>query len=141
MVRRRIKKTVKVLDEKLDKIKDKVSTMRNSESSTRWQSEDMHKSRTSFELPTIDPATPALRNWDSDEEEDDEHAFDHPSIYVDQPWIWIPEDPVGLSKYFVNDLKKAGVSASDVGASMTLSGVVNVTRNPPDEHWTGGHDS
>lgn len=140
-VRRRIRKTVKGFDDKLDKIKDKVSALRNSESSPRRRSDDMHKSRTSFELPTIDPATPALRNWDSDEEEDDEHAFDHPSLYVDQPWIWIPEDPIGLSKFFVDDLKKVGISASDVGASMNPSGVVNVSRNPPDEHWTGGHDS
>ncbi|KAG7442521.1 uncharacterized protein BT62DRAFT_824455, partial [Guyanagaster necrorhizus] len=75
-----------------------------------------------------------------DEADQDEHAFDHPSTYVEQPWIWIPHDVLGLSKVLVDDLKKAGVEASDAGAMMDRKGVVEVTRNPPDEDWAGGHD-
>lgn len=80
----------------------------------------------------------------SDEDEDEvdlnEHAFDHPSTYVDQRWIWIPRDPLGLSKELVKELHEAGVDASDEGADMNLKGIVEVTRNPPDEEWSGGHD-
>jgi len=89
----------------------------------------------------FDPATPAARNSDSEDEDDEnEHAFDHPSTYVDQAWIWIPKDPLGLSEILTRDLKEAGVDASDVGANMDEKGVVEVTRNPPDEDWSGGHD-
>jgi hypothetical protein len=92
------------------------------------------------ERPILVPA-PALM-VDSDEEyEDDVHAFDHPSMYVDQPWIWIPKDPLGLSTFLVQELVDAGVSASDLGAEMREDGIVEVTRNPPDEDWSGGHDA
>ncbi|PPR03078.1 hypothetical protein CVT24_012391 [Panaeolus cyanescens] len=77
----------------------------------------------------------------TDEESDGEHAFDHPSTYVEQSWIWIPKDPLGLSTVLVDELKEVGVEASDVGAVMNERGVVEVTRNPPDEEWKGGHDS
>lgn len=91
--------------------------------------------------PIFDPATPALVD-DSDEEEDDNvHAFDHPSTYVDQPWVWIPKDKLGLSELLVKELQEAGVSASDLGAEMREDGIVEVSRNPPDEEWSGGHDS
>jgi hypothetical protein len=76
-----------------------------------------------------------------EEEEQDDHAFDHPSTYVEQQWIWIPKDRLGLSKLLVNDLHAVGVDASDVGAGMDEKGIVEVTRNPPDEEWDGGHDS
>ncbi|CAA7259132.1 unnamed protein product [Cyclocybe aegerita] len=89
-------------------------------------------------VPVFDEAAPALD--DSDEEEQDEHAFDHPSTYVDQSCVWLPKDPLGLSEFLVNELKAAGIDASDVGASIDEKGVVEVTRNPPDEEWTGGHD-
>lgn len=93
-------------------------------------------------LPTFDSAAPAMQDSDSSEEEDeDDHAFDHPSTYVDQAWIWIPKDTLGLSELLVKDLKDAGVEASDVGANMDEHGVVEVTRNPPDEDWSGGHDA
>jgi hypothetical protein len=66
-------------------------------------------------------------------DEDDTHAFDHPSTYVEQPWIWIPRDPLGLSQVLVEELKEAGVYASDLGAAMDRKGVVEVSQNPPDE--------
>lgn len=94
-------------------------------------------------MPVIDPAANALVNSDSsneDDEDDDDHAFDHPSIYVDQPWIWLPKDTLGLSEFLVSELKEAGVDASNIGAVMDEKGVVEVTRNPPDEEWGGGHD-
>lgn len=34
----------------------------------------------------------------------------------------------------------AGIKASDLGAFIDRKGNVEVTRNPPDEEWTGGHD-
>lgn len=95
------------------------------------------------ELPILDPPTAALTDdEDDDEEEDDDvHAFDHPSTYVDQPWIWIPKDQLGLSSFLVKELQDSGVSASDVGAEIKEDGIVEVSRNPPDEDWSGGHDS
>ncbi|KAF7782412.1 hypothetical protein Agabi119p4_1788 [Agaricus bisporus var. burnettii] len=91
--------------------------------------------------PALSPATEALTDDSDDSEEDDAHAFDHPSIYVEQPWIWIPRDHLGLSGLLVKELQDAGVNASDLGAEMQVNGVVEVTRNPPDEEWTGGHDA
>ncbi|KAJ7217741.1 DUF221 family protein [Mycena pura] len=77
----------------------------------------------------------------TEEEDQDEHAFDHPSTYVKQPWIWVPRDRLGLSRLLVGDLHAAGVDASDLGAIMDEKGVVEVSRNPPDEEWDGGCDS
>ncbi|KDR75323.1 hypothetical protein GALMADRAFT_226985 [Galerina marginata CBS 339.88] len=89
----------------------------------------------------FDAAAPAVEDSDSsDEDDEDDHAFDHPSTYADQAWIWIPKDTLGLSEYLSKELKDAGVYASDVGANMDERGVVEVTRNPPDEVWGGGHD-
>lgn len=107
-----------------------------------------HGSRGSVDSdrPVIAPAAAAAVDLSDDEGDDeeaefDEHAFDHPSTYVEQPWIWIPRDVLGLSEMLVNDLKNVGVDASDIGASMDGKGVVEVTRNPPDEAWEGGHDT
>ncbi|KAJ7085862.1 DUF221 family protein [Mycena crocata] len=98
--------------------------------------------------PVFDPPAPAGVDLsdeddssdDGDDDDDDEHAFDHPSTYVEQPWIWMPKDQLGLSQILVDDLHAVGVDASDVGAVMDAKGVVEVTRNPPDEDWSGGHD-
>ena len=84
---------------------------------------------------------PAANGDDSDSGDDsvfDEHAFDHPSAYVEQPWIWLPKDDLGLSEALVQELKASGVGASDEGASIDYQGTVEVSRNPPDETWTGG---
>ncbi|KAH9485237.1 hypothetical protein JR316_0002144 [Psilocybe cubensis] len=105
-------------------------------------SREERKSSPSLKLPTFDAPAPAVKDSDTSEDEDDdnEHAFDHPSTYVDQVWIWIPKDILGLSDFLVKDLREAGIEASDVGANMDAEGVVEVTRNPPDEDWSGGHD-
>lgn len=99
-------------------------------------------SSSSPRIPAFDAPAPAIKDSDTSDEEDDgnDHAFDHPSTYVDQVWIWIPKDVLGLSDFLVKDLKDVGIDASDVGANMDAKGVVEVTRNPPDEDWGGGHD-
>ncbi|PFH52049.1 hypothetical protein AMATHDRAFT_57827 [Amanita thiersii Skay4041] len=98
----------------------------------------------SRKTPMIDPAAPALRSMadlaSNKEIENDKHAFDHPSTYVEQAWIWIPKDYLGLSEVLIRELEEAGVEASDIGAVMDEKGIVEVTRNPPDEDWKGGHD-
>src|ERR1700722_4411809 len=75
-----------------------------------------------------------------DEVDHDEHAFDHPSTFKEQCWIWIPRDILGLSAMLVKDLKDVGIEASDDGAVMDDRGVVQVLRNPPDEEWERGKD-
>lgn len=102
------------------------------------------KSKKSKESLTVaDPAPAGIDLSDSEgdeEEEQDEHAFDHPSTYEEQKWIWIPKDTLGLSAELVRRLHEKGVDASDEGATMDVKGVVEVSRNPPDLQWTGGHD-
>ncbi|KIO24905.1 hypothetical protein M407DRAFT_15343 [Tulasnella calospora MUT 4182] len=102
--------------------------------------------------PAIADATPAMTlrpgidsqtkdNSDDDDEDDiEDNAFNHPSTYKPTPIIWIPKDDLGLSVLLVEELTLAGVSASDVGAFINENGDVDVSRNPPDEEWTGGHD-
>lgn len=96
------------------------------------------KAKLKMRVPVIDAPTV---DDDSDDETDDENAFDHPATYVDQPWIWIPKDPLGLSGILADELKASGVDASDLGATMDYKGIVEVTRGPPDVEWTGGHDA
>lgn len=78
---------------------------------------------------------------DDDDDDQDEHAFDHPSTYIQQTWIWVPKDPLGLSDMLVYDMKKIGVDASDKGATIDDRGVVEASRGPPDEDWSGGQDN
>ena len=104
------------------------------------QSEKDHESNDE-EHPSLDPTTPVLVDNTDEETEDDVHAFDHPSTYVDQPWIWIPADHLGLSSLLVKELMDVGVYASDVGAEMREDGTVEVSRNPPDEKWSGGYNA
>ena len=75
-----------------------------------------------------------------DEADFDEHAFDHPSTYKQQPCIWIPKDTLGLSALLVNDLRAARVKASDAGAAMDQKGIVEVIRSPPDKQWYDGDE-
>lgn len=89
--------------------------------------------------PTFDPPAEALRGDDESEDEVfEDHAFDHPSTYEDQPWIWIPRDEFGFSEMLVNELKEAGVDASDLGAAMDAKGMVDVSLfiAPQDERYT-----
>lgn len=78
---------------------------------------------------------------DSDDYDDDleENAFNHPSTYQDQPWIWIPqwEAHPEISAQLIKDIKASGVEASDLGAIIDDNGTVWVKRNPPDEDWDG----
>jgi hypothetical protein len=111
----------------------------NASKSSRSSKSSKEKTR----HPVFDPAAPAAKNDDSDSGDDsefDDHGFDHPSTYADQPWIWLPKDDLGLSQVLVEELKSSGVDASDEGSSMDRKGTVEVSRNPPDEAWTGGHD-
>lgn len=64
---------------------------------------------------------------DDAEEEIDEHAFDHPSTYKPAPLIWVPKDKLGLSDVILEELKAAGVQASDLGAYMNEKSQVKVT--------------
>jgi calcium permeable stress-gated cation channel len=94
----------------------------------------------------IDAPAKALvdENIDSDVEDDfEEHAFDHPSTYVQQRMIWIPKWDAHqeLSTELVKEIEGRGVAASDLGATIDEVGNVNVTRGPPDEDWSGGHDT
>jgi hypothetical protein len=79
--------------------------------------------------------------YDSDEYDDDleENAFNHPSTYQDQPWIWIPqwEAHPEISAQLIRDIKAGDVEASDLGAIIDDHGTVWVKRNPPDEDWNG----
>jgi hypothetical protein len=82
------------------------------------------------------------RNDDDDSDYDDdleENAFNHPSTYQDQPWIWIPQWEVHpeISAQLVEDIKAGGVDASDIGAIIDDHGTVWVKRSPPDEDWDG----
>ncbi|KAF9528530.1 DUF221 family protein [Crepidotus variabilis] len=162
-VRRRLKTTAKKIEGKMGQTEGKIilpngavlsrrGSERSNHSKASTSSKDSKKSnkskaskksgKSSLKRPVIDDAAPALRDEDSEEEDDEpnDHAFDHPSAYVDQAWVWIPKDDLGLSEILVQELRKLGVDASDVGASMDHKGIVEVTRNPPDEDWNGGHD-
>lgn len=96
--------------------------------------------------PQIAPAAEAATNLsdagdsDADTADLDDHAFDHPSTYKEQPWIWIPSDEYGFSDFLVEELQAAKVDASNVGATVDLKRVVEVSRNPPDHDWKGGVD-
>jgi len=76
------------------------------------------------------------------EDEFEEHAFDHPSTYMQQRMIWIPkwEAHPELSAELVKEIEGRGVAASDMGAMIDEIGYVNVSRGPPDEDWSGGND-
>ncbi|KAF8529554.1 DUF221 family protein [Hysterangium stoloniferum] len=116
---------------------------RRSRSRSASGSPHSHKSN----RPTMAPAAPAPAvkyddpDSSGDEDDFDDNGFQHPSSYAEQPWIWIPRDELGLSKYLVEELKVAGVDASDEGSIMDCEGDVEVTRSPPDEAWEGGHNA
>ncbi|KAG8909434.1 hypothetical protein FRC01_006946, partial [Tulasnella sp. 417] len=65
---------------------------------------------------TLRPGLDSQTKDNSDDEDDDDiedNAFNHPSTYKPTPIIWIPKDDLGLSVLLVEELTKAGVSASD----------------------------
>jgi len=78
-------------------------------------------------------AAPTAKGDDSDSGDDfmfDDHGFDHPSTYAEQPWIWIPKDDLGLSEVLVAELKASRVEASNEGSSIDHKGTVDVSRKP-----------
>lgn len=96
--------------------------------------------------PSTDEHNMPLRNEDSraaetdhdagdDDETLDEHAFDHPAMYMEADTVWIPEDPNGLYRDEVEHTRSAGVDASSDGATMNEKGKVDVARAPPGEDW------
>ncbi|KAL5631731.1 hypothetical protein ACGC1H_007289 [Rhizoctonia solani] len=124
---------------------------------TRTNTKDSHdsaKSKRSNKSKKLDkeglqiaPPAPAQKNsfggGDASSEDDsdlDEFAFNHPNTYKDAPWIWIPKDKLGVSTVLLKELHAAKVEASDIGSKMNEKGVVTVSRNPPDEAWSGGLD-
>ena len=117
---------------------------RDSDSSPVPPSNPTHSTAMSMNL--VSSPVPILSStesefYDDDSDSDfDEAGFDHPSTYLDQPWIWIPKDELGLSQQLVGELRRGGVDASDEGAYIESSGNVEVTRNPPDEAWIGGQN-
>ncbi|KAB5591080.1 hypothetical protein CTheo_5492 [Ceratobasidium theobromae] len=123
------------------------SNSRNSEGSNKSKKSNRSKTKEA-QGPKVAPAAPALRSRlnvadDSSSEDDsdlDEFAFDHPNTYKEAPWIWLAEDKLGISKVLLQELHKAKVEASDLGATMDKKGVVEVNRGPPDEAWSGGLD-
>ena len=109
--------------------------------------ENGNRHSTSMSMSLVSSPVPILSSTDTefyDEDSDsdfDEAGFDHPSTYLDQPWIWVPKDELGMSEQIVAELRKGGVDASDEGAYIDPYGSVEVTRNPPDEAWVGGQDA
>lgn len=59
-------------------------------------------------------------------------AFLHPAVWENTRPVWIPEDPMGIAKLEVSDMKLRKIPASLRGAGVTSSGAVFVTRSPPE---------
>lgn len=64
--------------------------------------------------------------------EQSQTAFLHPAVYENTRPVWIPEDPIGVAKLEVSDMKARKIPASMRGAGITSSGKVLVTRSPPE---------
>jgi hypothetical protein len=80
---------------------------------------------------SLHTAPPVKTRQDDDSDDDvdedvDEHAFNHPSTYKPAPWIWVPKDTLGLSDVILEELREAGVDASDLGAFMNEKARVRV---------------
>jgi hypothetical protein len=101
---------------------------RRSTDSARSHKSGKSSKKIAAPFPTFDPPAAALKGGgdESDDEEYEEHAFDHPSTYEEQTWIWLPKDEFGFSELFVEEFKKAGVDASDIGSTMDANGTVEV---------------
>ncbi|TCD61098.1 hypothetical protein EIP91_009035 [Steccherinum ochraceum] len=153
VVRKRIRNPVLKLKKGVDKTVAKTMRFSHDDSDDENASRPSHpSSRRGLGIPTVAPAAPGLhkdKDGDGDVDSDDgdedldfdENGFNHPSMYTNQPWIWLPKDDIGVSERLVTEFKAAGVEASDVGAFMDAKGNVEVQRNPPDEDWAGGHDA
>lgn len=59
--------------------------------------------------------------------------FRHPAMTAPIPVIWIPEDPLGISKEEIRDTEAAGdIKITDQGAKLDENNNVVWTENPPD---------
>ena len=66
------------------------------------------------------------------EKEEVDYGFAHPAASRPQRTVWIPRDEFGLAEEEARACKDAGVSVSDVHASMDAKGGVDVSGGPPD---------
>lgn len=65
------------------------------------------------------------------EEEDDKHAYNFPVVSLRIPIIWIPRDPMGLSRIEIENAKKS-VAMSDENASFNDKGEIIYLGPPPE---------
>lgn len=66
------------------------------------------------------------------EKEEESYGFAHPAASRPQRTVWIPKDEFGLADEEERACKDAGVSVSDVHATMDAKGGVDVNGGPPD---------
>ncbi|KNF06712.1 hypothetical protein PSTG_00028 [Puccinia striiformis f. sp. tritici PST-78] len=59
-------------------------------------------------------------------------AFLHPAVWENTRPVWVPEDPIGVARLEVADMKARKIPASLKGAGITSAGKVFVTRSPPE---------
>ncbi|KAI9612594.1 hypothetical protein H4Q26_007751 [Puccinia striiformis f. sp. tritici PST-130] len=55
-----------------------------------------------------------------------------PSLWENTRPVWVPEDPIGVARLEVADMKARKIPASLKGAGITSAGKVFVTRSPPE---------
>ena len=60
-------------------------------------------------------------------------SFHHPAVTAPVPVIWIPEDPLGISKEEIRDTKAAGdIKITDGGATLDEKNKLGWSEDPPD---------
>lgn len=57
------------------------------------------------------------------------NAFEHPALWRDQPTIWLPRDPLGLSQEAVSRARRRNVLITDDDATIDEKGKVDITRD------------
>ena len=59
--------------------------------------------------------------------------FNHPAVTAPVPVIWIPEDPLGISKEEIRDTEAAGdIKITDGGATLDETNKLAWSEDPPD---------